>query len=659
MNRAWRIHVGALAAYVVVALVLSWPLPTRLGTHLTGAPDGDTGVYVWNQWVFHHELVEHRTTPYFTGTIFSMTRRADLSLHNYTTFANVLALPLIEPLGIVATFNIIYLLMSVLTAYATFLLARALMPDAAIESWLAGVLFAWSPTMVTRGMGHFSLVAAAPLPIFLLLLLRAHRYQRLRDAAALGLAAAVAALSDVYYAVFCLMIAAGYVGSQVLHVRRVHRRGGAGVAPTRAVLMAMDVLIVSMLAFAAAIAVRGGWSFTLLGRPVSMRGLYTPMLVATVLTIVRLAWPYRPSLVHLRADEVWRTIRLAACTGLVAAVVLSPVLYAVSIRIIEGRFENPRVFWRSSPMGVDALSFIVPNPNHPLAPGTFRQWLTPGRPDAYLENVASLPLVALGVLLLAWKRGWRPPRGWIVLGAAFGLLALGPFLHVGHINTYVPGPWAFLRYVPIIGLARTPSRFTMIVLLALAVLFAMGVHYLAGNSQRRRRVLLIVGALLCVELLPVPRPLYSATFPRIYDRIAADPRPDIRVLELPFGVRDGASSVGNFTARSQFFQTRHEKMLIGGYLSRVSRLRIAEIRRDAMLDGLISLSEGAPMSAEQRQPLMAAGPDFVTRAQIGYVIIDRQRTPPQLAEFAVQAFHLERLDSDAGLDLYIPGPGGT
>ena len=67
---------------------------------------------------------------------------------------------------------------------------------------------------------------------------------------------------------------------------------------------------------------------------------------------------------------------------------------------------------------------------------------------------------------------------------------------------------------------------------------------------------------------------------------------DTRVLELPFGVRDGTSSVGNFTARSQFFQTVHHKMLIGGYLSRVSRRRIAELRRYEMLDALITLSEG-------------------------------------------------------------------
>ena len=40
------------------------------------------------------------------------------------------------------------------------------------------------------------------------------------------------------------------------------------------------------------------------------------------------------------------------------------------------------------------------------------------------------------------------------------------------MNTHVPGPWAFLRYVPVIGLARTPSRFSIVFMLALAVLFA-------------------------------------------------------------------------------------------------------------------------------------------------------------------------------------------
>jgi hypothetical protein len=156
-------HIYAVVGYVGAAIAYSWPLPLHLGTHLTGSPAGDTGVYVWNQWVFRHELLVNHSLPYFTDSIFAFTGRANLSLHNYTTFQNLLALPLVDLLGIVATFNVVYLITTVITAYATFLLARHVTGRDA-ESWLAGLLFAWSPILVTRGMAHFSLVAAAPLP---------------------------------------------------------------------------------------------------------------------------------------------------------------------------------------------------------------------------------------------------------------------------------------------------------------------------------------------------------------------------------------------------------------------------------------------------------------------------------------------------------------
>ena len=47
----------------------SWPLPRHLSTHLTGPPGSDAGVYLWNTWVFSHELVDHGTTPFVTDAI--------------------------------------------------------------------------------------------------------------------------------------------------------------------------------------------------------------------------------------------------------------------------------------------------------------------------------------------------------------------------------------------------------------------------------------------------------------------------------------------------------------------------------------------------------------------------------------------------------------
>ena len=56
----------AVLGYAAIAVLFTWPLVPNIATHLTGSPAGDTGVYVWNQWVFQHELLEnrsHRTSP--------------------------------------------------------------------------------------------------------------------------------------------------------------------------------------------------------------------------------------------------------------------------------------------------------------------------------------------------------------------------------------------------------------------------------------------------------------------------------------------------------------------------------------------------------------------------------------------------------------------
>ena len=269
-RRGTGLHLAVLAGYVATALVFSWPLALHLSTDLTGPPDGDTGVYVWNQWVFQHEILVHRRLPFFTDSIFSMTQEANLSLHNYTAFQNLLALPLSGLLGVVATFNVVFLFMSVLTAYATFLLARHVTGRSA-ESWLAGLLFAWSPLLVTRGMGHFSLVAAAPLAIFLLVLMKADGHERFRDAAALGAVVAWAATTDAYYGVYCLLIGAAFLVARIFAIHGSPQSGRA-----RAVRWAIDVLLLCAAGLVGAIAITGGWTSTIFGHAISAKGLYTP-----------------------------------------------------------------------------------------------------------------------------------------------------------------------------------------------------------------------------------------------------------------------------------------------------------------------------------------------------------------------------------------------
>ena len=647
-TRSWRLHAGAVLAYAVVAIAFTWPLAANLDTRLTGGTGGDTGVYVWNQWVFRHEVVENRSSPYFTETIFGAERAANLSLHNYTSFQNLIAVPLMRFFGVVATFNIVHLLMTMLTAYSTFLLARHVTRSTA-ESWLAGLLLAWSPLLVTRGMGHFSLVAAAPLAIFLLVLMRADGHERMRDAALLGLTMAWAATTDVYYAVYCLLIGAIFLVARVVSIAPSPEAGHA-----RAVRWGLDVLILCLGGLIATMAVSGGWELQFQGRSLRMRSLYTPVLLLTVLVLARAAFGLRASLAPLTRIDLWRFARLTTATGVVGAAVISPVLYAAALRLAGGEFTRPHIFWRSSPPGVDLLALFLPNPNHPLSPAAIGAWLA-SRPNGYLENVASIPLVALGVLAVAWRLGWKPSRWWLGLGLLFGYLALGPFVHVAGVNTYVPGPWAFLRYVPLVGLAHTPARFSVVMMLALAVMVAGALTWLGRRYPARRPLILgSVGTLLLFELLPAPITLHSAEVPSLYQHVRRAPR-DSKLLELPFGIRDGTSSIGNFTARTQFYQTLHEKAIMGGYLSRLSSRRIEDLRADPVRNALAILSENGRLTEQQESELLARGPAFIKAWNVRHVVIDRAMSSEVLAGMAIKAFRLDHVETNGPLSLYVTG----
>ena len=648
---SWRTHAWVLLGYVAISVLFSWPLPLHLGTSLTGEAGGDTGVYVWNQWVFRHELIEKGGFPYFTDTLFGPDQQTDLSLHNFTTFADLLAIPLRSALTVVEAFNVVFLVLMVLSGYTAFLLARHVTRDPAV-SWIAGLLFAWSPILITRGTGHFSLVAAAPLPVFLLLLLRAGDHIRARDAVALGATIAWASMTDVYYAIFCLLIGAAFVISRVLSVGRRHGAPGHHI-----VTRGLSVAIICAAVLVVAIVVTGGWRVTVAGVVLSATSLYTPVLVLTVLAAAQLARRHRFTLSVTGAD-VRRCARLTAVAGAVTAVLAAPLLYAAVVRTIRGEFDTPAIFWRSSPAGVDLLAFILPNPNHPLAPDAVARWLTT-LPQAYIENVTSIPYAGMAIMVLAWRGGWRPSRWWVGLCVTFGLLALGPFVHVAGQNTFVPGPWALLRYVPLVGFVHTPARFAILFTLCVAIVVADALRQLSARHPHRRGVLIAAGLALAAELLPAPMTMYPAEIPALYRHVAAAP-PSTVLLEMPFGVADGTLTVGDFTARSQFHQTAHGRTLMGGFLSRVPQRRFDEVLASPVPRALVTLSERRELTADAEAALMQLGPAFVRENRIGFVVVNRTRTSAAAEALVARAFELRHVEADGSFVLYsTDGPIGS
>lgn len=634
-------------AFLAIAAAMLWPLPLRLTSALPGDPTGDTGVYIWNLWIFRHEFLDHGRLPLSTEHIFAYSGNADFSLHNYTPIAGMLGLPLMPWLGVVGTFNVVLMLLVAASGWSAAILGRRL-GLSPLAAFAAGALFIASPTITAREAAHLSLASAAALPLFLWALLRVLESHDRRDAVLVGIMVAFASYSDAYFGIYCVLMGLFTLAWRYVEVTPTPRTTDDTLA--RALRRGQAALACATLV--AATLVWLGIDRVLVGGAEVRIGLHGPVLLLTLVSLARLWAKWRPELrLHDPTHELPRLVPLGLLSVGVCTVLMLPPLLGIIDRYLTGRLPETAILWRSSPRGVDLLAYLNPNPLNPLFGSVTGRWFLPPQEDAFPEYVAAFSLVALAAM--GWALRHRAlPRFWVAFTLLFGSLSLGPFLHIGGINTLVPGPWALLRYVPIIGMARAPTRFAIVAVLGASVLFGFAVDWL--RERHSRGVLLALVLLMAVELNPVPRPVFAASVPGVYDLIATGDEA-AAVLELPTGVRDGTSSLGDFNASTQFFQTRHHRRLVGGYLSRVSDWRKREMLGSPMLRILMSLS-AAGASVDQGDLARAAADrdHFLARTCVGYVVVNRRRAPPGLRDAAVDLLRLESLQQDADYELLRP-----
>jgi hypothetical protein len=203
-----------------------------------------------------------------------------------------------------------------------------------------------------------------------------------------------------------------------------------------------------------------------------------------------------------------------------------------------------------------------------------------------------------------------------------------------------------------VGLVHTPARFAIPFTLCFAILVGDALRDLCRRHPQQRRALLwAAGVLLVAELLPAPLTLYSAEIPPLYRKVAAAP-PSTVLLEIPTGVRDGVSNLGDFSARTEFNQTSHGKTVIGGLLSRVPRRRVEEVLTDPVNRALAMLSEKRTLTGDEEATLLQQGPIFIREKRIGFVVVDRTRTSPTFEALVVKAFRLRQVETNDSFVLY-------
>ncbi|MEZ4656661.1 MAG: hypothetical protein R2911_03745 [Caldilineaceae bacterium] len=453
-------HLRALLLYVLLALLLTWPLAAHITTHVPG--DGiDDPALAWNLWWVQERLINQLNLDIFHADWMFHPIDINLAFYTLTPLNGLLSVPLQSAFGLIVASNLLLLSSFVLGAYGAYLLTSALLVGqvgklAETETegqvgklalhWaalLAGVVYGFaSSKLFYASLGQFNIASSHWIPFCLCYLVRTYQSHNqsaaLRNAAWAALFLIFQAWAELTYASFLLIFMAIFFG---WHLCTRHRH---------------------------------------------------------------LSRPYFAPAPYLLA-------------GLLFAIGLAPFLWAMlpDIRTEGDFFASGGGF--ADLFSADLVGYLTPTRLHPLVGKWAAQLPFPNDKGQQIYiGYAALFLVALG-LLSARRNPRTRPWGWFWLTSLciFWLLTLGPHLRWMGRDLPIAGPFALVSRLPFFSGNRYPSRYSVMVMICAAVLAGYGAQWLlqwirARHGAKSAFIPAATGGLLCLfllEHLSIPLPI--------------------------------------------------------------------------------------------------------------------------------------------------------
>jgi hypothetical protein len=194
-----KLVLAAFVFFLLLSLLMTYPLTLRLNSAIPGSPPGDNFEYLWKVWWFNNALVEKHVSPFFAPQVF-YPDGFYLANAEMTPANALLAIPLTAAFGYTASYNLMILLSFVLAGFGMYLFVRYLTKSFS-AGLLSGVIFAFSPYHTAHALKHLPLVSVQWIPLLFLFFEKTLAEKRLRHAWLAGLFYSLAALSSWYYAV--------------------------------------------------------------------------------------------------------------------------------------------------------------------------------------------------------------------------------------------------------------------------------------------------------------------------------------------------------------------------------------------------------------------------------------------------------------------------
>lgn len=197
-------HLPILLLFVLLTVVVTWPLVLYLDNQVIGPFFGDNLEYIWKIWWVKHALVDLNQSPLVQPDIY-YPYGYPLAYGEITPLHTFIGLPLTILMGPVPAYNLYTLISYLLSTYFTFLLVKELTKSTP-AGLVAGIIFGYCPYRMARVVGTLPLVDTQWIPLCLLFLERAIQRRRWQQMALAGLAFSLAALSSWYYATTLVLL---------------------------------------------------------------------------------------------------------------------------------------------------------------------------------------------------------------------------------------------------------------------------------------------------------------------------------------------------------------------------------------------------------------------------------------------------------------------
>ncbi len=493
--------------YLAASLALTWPVGWRMGSELPVG--GDSWQNNWNLWWTARALADPHLSLLDCPLIFHP-GGLSLALHSNSYFNTMLSLPFQRWIPIERIHYFLIWVYFPLSAMGAYLLARRWIrfPLAAL---MAGWIYAFSPYRIGRYIiEQIDILSTAWIPLFVLFLLAFLDQPRWRMALAAGVCLFLQLLSSWYNGAYCLVFLAFTFLYYWLE----------GSLPWRN----------------------------------------------------RILWPGLALIVIL--------------PGVLLGPLILPMLGDLHSPLFAAQVEQAEV---SKATSSDLIAFLLPSVMYPSLldqafgwHGPFPRSLLRGLSGRILEGRGSNILEATCYIgwtvaaLFLWaivrlRRGlpWAGCDGgrvcfWVVGVLVFALLALGPILQIAGWKTGLPLPGVLIHALPGLSILRAPVRFAILATLALGLCIAFVLDQWMNSGRRRLALAFSVLIALDLAMVPVNRLYEGRPIPGVYDQIASDPKPGA-ILEVPGGYEFPSAW---YNVRSMYYQTRHGRPLLVGYISR-------------------------------------------------------------------------------------------